>query len=653
MIDDRRFADLVAEARTRIPRYTPEWTDVNDNEPGMAVVQLMAWMSELLIARLGRVPQLNYLKFLELLGVELTPARPARTELTFPVLPGATSPTVIVPLHTQVSAEAPDGGPAVIFETERALVALAARLDAVQVDQGRQIVDVSPANAELQAGFLPFGATARTGNALLLGFDSPLEFPSVPIDLTLWVGQARQRAPLYVDSPLVGAPPATLAWEYWNGKDWYPLDTLSDETAAFTRSGHILIGAAPRGGLQRATLGQFPKPRYWLRARLAAGGYVQAPRLLALRTNTVPALAASSVDAEVVGRSNGLPDQVFQLAQRPVLAGTLALTVDEGDGPKPWVEVADFFGSGRDDPHYVLNRSTGEIRFNGTAGRIPVANPSRVANIVAQRYRVGGGAAGNVAAGAIDTLRGHLPGIDAARVGNLFAAYGGADEESLDAARLRAAGALKSRERAVTREDFELHAIKVGGVARARALPLYHPAFPAVAVPGAVSVLVVPQASDPLRPLDDPAPQPTEGLLRQVCAELDARRLATTELYVIAPSYRLLRLSATLTVSADADLAAVKQTALLTLRRYFHPLIGGEDCTLTRDGSGWPFGGDIHYSRVVQRLLLPGVNSVDDLLFELDRVSYPPCSNVSLDGTALLRLEDDSLDLRLDYEVEP
>jgi len=78
-IDDRRYSDIVAEARTRIPRYTPEWTDLNENEPGMAVVQLFGWMTELLISRLGKIPKLNYLKFLELLGIELTEAHTVPT----------------------------------------------------------------------------------------------------------------------------------------------------------------------------------------------------------------------------------------------------------------------------------------------------------------------------------------------------------------------------------------------------------------------------------------------------------------------------------------------------------------------------------------------------------------------------------------------
>ena len=39
-IDNRTYQDIVKEARARIPRYTTEWTDLNDNDPGIALVQL-------------------------------------------------------------------------------------------------------------------------------------------------------------------------------------------------------------------------------------------------------------------------------------------------------------------------------------------------------------------------------------------------------------------------------------------------------------------------------------------------------------------------------------------------------------------------------------------------------------------------------------
>ena len=42
-LDDRTFEQLVAEAKRRIPGYTPEWTDLNDTDPGLTLVQLFAW----------------------------------------------------------------------------------------------------------------------------------------------------------------------------------------------------------------------------------------------------------------------------------------------------------------------------------------------------------------------------------------------------------------------------------------------------------------------------------------------------------------------------------------------------------------------------------------------------------------------------------
>src|SRR5215472_3036292 len=172
VIDNRRFDDLVAEARTRIPRYTPEWTDFNPGDAGFALVELFAWMTELLTYRLGQVPELNYLKFLELIGIELEPAKPAQTVLVFPVQPGFTDSTVLVPARTQLSAAPADGGNPGVFETQRPLTALKAVMDAVQVFDAFAYTDVSLNNAEVGTGFQPFGPLANPGSALLLGFSS-------------------------------------------------------------------------------------------------------------------------------------------------------------------------------------------------------------------------------------------------------------------------------------------------------------------------------------------------------------------------------------------------------------------------------------------------------------------------------------------------
>ncbi len=644
VIDDRRHADLMAEARARIPRYTPEWTDLNDNDPGIAIVQLLAWMSEMLIFRLGQVPQLNQVKFLELLGIELQAARPAQAQVTLGVLPTFSEPTLIVPMHTQIAAEVPGADAPVVFETEQALIAVSAALDAVLLDSGFELIDASAANDDADTGFAPFGRSARSGASLLLGFTSALDFPSTQLDLMFWLMAPARSTPLVVAGGDDPVPPATLAWEYWNGAEWMALDLLSDQSAAFSRSGHVLLQTpaatpttpAPGGPLQRTAMGSLADARYWIRARLVGGAYQVAPLLAAVRTNTVGAQQAQTVDAELLGRATGLDDQVFTLANRPVLEASLVLQVDEGPGFESWTEVDDFFASGVEDKHYVLDRSTGELRFGrGASSRVPMANPNRPSNVLALQYRFGGGASGNVGATRINALRGGVAGIDADAVGNLFAAGGGSDEEVLAAAQQRAAASLKSHERAVTAKDFELHA-RLAGAARAHTLPLHHPDFAELQVPGVVSVVVLPPAST-ADPLQDPAPMPTESTLRAICRELDRRRLLTTELYVIAPRYREIAISATLVCRSSVDLAAIKGQALLQLQRWFHPLIGGDDASLEADGSGWPFGGDIYHSALVQRLLLPGVRRVNDVVIRLAGQAQPECSDVSLPPTVLLK----------------
>src|ERR1043165_8096507 len=82
-LDDRTFQDILDEARRLIPQYCPEWTDHNLSDPGITLLELFSWMTDLMLYRLNRVPDKNFIKFLDLIGVLLEPARPAHATLTF------------------------------------------------------------------------------------------------------------------------------------------------------------------------------------------------------------------------------------------------------------------------------------------------------------------------------------------------------------------------------------------------------------------------------------------------------------------------------------------------------------------------------------------------------------------------------------------
>jgi baseplate J-like protein len=73
-LDDRTYANLAAEARALIPTYAPEWTNHNPSDPGITLLELFAYVTELLIYRVNRVTDANVVAFLRLInGPSWTP----------------------------------------------------------------------------------------------------------------------------------------------------------------------------------------------------------------------------------------------------------------------------------------------------------------------------------------------------------------------------------------------------------------------------------------------------------------------------------------------------------------------------------------------------------------------------------------------------
>ncbi len=82
-LDNKTFDQLVEEARKLIPGYSSEWTDHNLSDPGITLIDLFAWLSEIALYRTNLVTESHRLKYLKLLGVKPQPAKQARVDLTF------------------------------------------------------------------------------------------------------------------------------------------------------------------------------------------------------------------------------------------------------------------------------------------------------------------------------------------------------------------------------------------------------------------------------------------------------------------------------------------------------------------------------------------------------------------------------------------
>jgi predicted phage baseplate assembly protein len=190
---------------------------------------------------------------------------------------------------------------------------------------------------------------------------------------------------------------------------------------------------------------------------------------------------------------------------------------------------------------------------------------------------------GNVRENKVRTLKAAYPYITDVR--NPRPATGGRDQETLEHAKLRAREYIKTRNRAVTAEDFEVLAAKGSpGVGRARCVqPLIHPGSDVDIKPGTVKVLIVPAMSR-----DTMVPQPADlrvdrRTIDEVYAFLDERRLLTTVLNVGEPEYVFVSVDIKLVADPRADAEQVARRVQEQLNLYLHPLFGGPQ------GTGWPF----------------------------------------------------------------
>ncbi|MDM8085480.1 putative baseplate assembly protein [Cellulomonas cellasea] len=638
-LDDRSFQDIVDETKRLIPRFTPEWTNHNVSDPGVALIELFAWMSEMVLFRVNQVPERLYVHFLNLVGVEPFPASVAGADLTF-WLSAVSDRPVVVPAGTQVATGADGAQEPIVFATI-----------AEAVVSPPTLVAAHTAHAHTGEALDALGDLRYPGHAVTV-------FPSAPLTPGdgLLLGFAESLAGLVLrmdveaDAEGIGVDPRNppLAWEVWSGEGWVAAQVHEDTTGGLNRDGSITLVMPPvHQPLTLAGAGA-----YWLRARLThpAPGqptYEASPRLHSLNAHavgvTTPAEHAAAAPAEHLGRSDGSPAQRFTVSRRPVARRRdgEAVRVITHDTATVWQEVPDFAESGPGDLHVVWDSSTGEVRF-GPRVRYPDgtvrqhgAIPADGAEIAVTGYRHGGGAVGNVGSGTLTALRSTVPMVTS--VTNLRPATGGVDPESVDEAKVRGPLMLRTGMRAVTAKDYERITHETSTeVARARCLPSADGRQP-------VRVLVVPRvAGDPRGHVIDDFALP-DHLLDRVCSVLDERRPVGVAVEVGTPFYQGVSIAALVRALPGRPLPLVRDRVLGVLHRYVHPLTGGPD------GTGWPFEADLTAAVVAQLVeAVEGVERVDEVqLFAYDLRNG---RRVGL-GRDALRLEPHALFLSAAHQV--
>ncbi len=636
-LDDRRFQDLVDDAKRLVQQRCPEWTDHNVSDPGVTLIELFAWMTDQLVYRLNRVPERNYVKFLELIGVSLFPPTAARTEVTL----WLTSPQpdlVRIPAGTQVATVRTETDEAIVFATTQDLPIVPASLAELgSMVDGKAYRDHWAA-LDKGTGLYCFKEKPAPGDALYIGLSEATPSNAV-----------RLRFKCHIEGVGVDPNNPPLIWEAWSGEDWEACELDSDTTGGLNRDGDVVIHVP---GSHSASL--IAKHRAgWLRARVTEPvegqpPYSASPNITGLAAITIGG-TADAVNAELVaeedlGISEGISGQRFVLKRQPVVPSDdpAVLEVSGNEGWEEWQEIPDFAGSGPDDKHFVLDLSSGEVRFgpavrqeDGTM-RSYGAVPPKNARLRLRAYRTGGGRKGNVSARSLTVLKSSIPFV--ARVENRRQAAGGVEGEDIENAKVRGPIRLRTRGRAVTTEDFEHLAREAAPeVARIRAV-----AAGDGADAGSVRVLVVPMASALDGWLKFEQLVPSDETLQKITDRLEESRVIGTRAIVEPPIYRGVTVVAKLRARARHNPTRLQEEALQALYAYFDPILGGPD------GTGWPFGRPVNVGEVYSVLQgLRGTEVVEDArLFGAD-----PVTGQRGQQTTRLELEPHALVFSYEHQV--
>jgi hypothetical protein len=299
-LDDRTFAQLVEEARQRIIATCPEWSDLSVSDPGMALVEVFAYLTETLIYRLNRVPEKAYIEFLRLLGVSLLPPESAGVNLLFKLAHPAQKP-VEIPRGTRVSVSRSDsGGDPPIFTVSRT----------ASIEAGKTEVEVLAHHCDLVEGELVEKGTGLGGLSVTVS-RPPIVAPT-QAELDLVVGIEASGAELVDRAP--AREFAGKSYRIWRevenftqiGNDLFVY--LVDRT-----TGTITFAPSVRTRDESGSLKEVPEAlaavpvagreiRIWYQRGGGLGGNVAANTLTVLK-DPIPGVSVSNPTAAVGGRT--------------------------------------------------------------------------------------------------------------------------------------------------------------------------------------------------------------------------------------------------------------------------------------------------------------------------------------------------------------
>ena len=307
-LDDQRYDEIVAQAEGRLPWLCPVWTDHNAHDPGITILELMAWYKEMQQYQMDQLTPAIQQKLLALAGLRLLPARPALCALEAP--PDGKARPAMSRLETAEGA---------LFELAEPIPAVRPALVQTLVQRRDERFSVAGLVAG-ETAFQPFAFGGEGDSRLLLGFDRPPEGA-----LRLWFDVAQpdgvQRNP--PDSQ--AQPPRTLCWEAGENGEGGALRPLADETWALSWSGYVLLPAPAHW--QPGTDGL-----WWLRVSQTEAGCEEQVRLAGVSAGRYQAMQQQTRAACFTFRIESAPGQTVRMDSAQASAAALAVFLRDESG---------------------------------------------------------------------------------------------------------------------------------------------------------------------------------------------------------------------------------------------------------------------------------------------------------------------------------
>ncbi|HVC12455.1 MAG TPA: putative baseplate assembly protein [Burkholderiales bacterium] len=584
---DRRFDDLVELGRSRLPSLAPDWTDHNLHDPGITLMELLAWVAEAQLYSLARMRRDERTAYAALLGLQPAGPQPA-SGLIWPAAPApgtAFSQSLVIGEDAEVRVADSDTP---TFRPQQRTLCIAGGIRALRARlAGGRLLDHTRTNERGGPAFLPFGELAGPGDALALEFECAGKtglFPPRRADAegACMIVGVRADASAGADAPGGDAP---LAVTLVADGARTALKIVADTTQGFMRTGTCVLDVSAVAGSPQSFTLEFRSPR----------GFARPPRVLRIALNVLPVVQGAAVAREV-HVANGLPDQSLEL-DSPGLrfgAGAAPLKVEIND-PDPftvWEARRSLAECGPADRAYELDPAAGRVTFgNGLNGAIPAEGAQ-----IFFSYPVCDGAAGNVARNQKWTVRGvsGVFGLNPDPIG------GGTDAGGLPEQRREARRRARQDHALVTAGDIEAAALMLPALELARAW-VCPPQAGAIDRAGMtlVAMRARPGGVEPEQTLETPR------WLAAIRRRLAGRMPLGTRLVVAAPAYIGFRIQAKLEAEESLDPQVVSDAVRGALRKRLALVDAGD--------GGAPRAFGVAVSRrdlVAWMLAVPGVRRI-------------------------------------------